>query len=317
MDGYTILTQLRQAIGESETSTWPNAKLSYECLYRAAVASADRSGILTGLEVITTVADQAAYRLNVNYLRLYLMTDQNQHYIKYDDGTSHFFLYFENLTSIVSNDASSSVLIPQRFSIKDSDQITQVTGLATSTGSLTNTYTLFGESLGKTTLTSTSTSFDSVRIGDIVHNTTDDSHGVVIGLVDTHNVVCALFEGTNNYFTSGDAFIINPQMRYEIYLDPPPSTSGHTFTVWYIKKPNPVYSAYERYDFPDDFNGLVSRAAWEYKYRDREPNYGDRYYTGWDMGMKRLGKATNRAKQRKGFGVNFVKPASSSYTFRR
>ena len=320
MDGYTLLTQLRQAIGESGTSTWPEAKLSYEMLYRAAVATADRSGIITSSQIISTVANQAAYLLNADFLRLFLMDSQNRLYIKYTHSTFDSFIYWVDYSSIVMNNASVSVDVPNWFSITDAAPLSQITG-STNTDSSSafdtnTTYSIFGESLGESTL-GTGASLSNVSAGDIIHHPLDDSHGIVLALSSSITLAIALFGGTQNYFTSGRAFFINPQQRYQLVLDPPPATTGDTVTLGYVKKPAPVYSAYRSYPFPNDFHGLVQRASWEYRFRDKQPDFGDRQYRNWEVNVKELGKAVNKAKRRKRFHVNFNMPADREFTFRR
>jgi hypothetical protein len=131
----------------------------------------------------------------------------------------------------------------------------------------------------------------------MVHNTTDGSHGYVVALSSATAVVTALFYGTDNDWTNGDAYIINPQHRYEIYLDPPPSTNGHSIYVPYVKRPAPVFSAYRFYTFPSGYdNVLVHYAAWLYKYRDKEPSYGDGFYKYWDYQCSILEQAVKGAK---------------------
>jgi hypothetical protein len=130
-------------------------------------------------------------------------------------------------------------------------------------------------------------------------------------------VICAIFYGTDNYFASSDAYIINAQGRFKLTLDPPPLTSGHTITVYYIQRPNPVYSPYRSYRIPIGYKDpLVMYAAWKYKYRDREPNYGDALYKYWDASVRAVGSELNSAMRKKGYRVNLVKRASRSGSYK-
>ncbi len=317
MDGIGYLHNLHEALGESSTSTWPKALLSYEYLYRSAVETANRSGVLTTIQTITTVQGQANYKLNADFLRLYLTDNQNRVFVRYYDGTNYNWLYFTDYDAIVQNNATSNVLIPEWFSIRDMAQPANITGAVSAGLALTSTYTIFGESLGEALLTTTGGILSSVSRGDVVHNTTDVSRGYVIDYTDTNNVTCALFEGTDNYFETSDAFIVIPQARYELYIDPPPSTAGHTILVHYVRRPNPVFSAYRAYPFASGFTTLVEYAAWKYKYRDREPDFGDYFYKQWDMEVRSLAKAGNRAKNKRGFRVNFSKSSGTTHTLGR
>jgi hypothetical protein len=126
-----------------------------------------------------------------------------------------------------------------------------------------------------------------------------------------------MFNGSLNYWTSGDAYIIFPQARYQFILDPPPSTSGHTVTLTYISKPVPVYSPYRAYNLPTEYiEPVVSYAAWKYKYRDREPIFGDMLYRVWDMQTRELTRVFNAVKQNNRIQVNFVKSSGRERTRR-
>jgi len=276
-----------------------------------------RTNALTSSQNISTVDGTSGYNLNPDFHRLYLMDDQNRYFIKVNDGTNDYFKYWASYDSIYIANNTAEVAIPDTFTITQASALSQITGTATSDGSLTNSYTIFGETLGETTLTDTAADFSTVKVGDIVHNTTDGSHGIVIALSSSTAIICALFYGTNNYFTSGDAYIINPQARFKIILDPPCSTSGYTVTVPYIAKPDPIYSYYRRYNLPPAYeSALTHYAAWLYKYRDREMNQGDVFFKTWLMTITQLNMALNQGMKRSGFGINLVKRASKSWTYR-
>jgi hypothetical protein len=155
---------------------------------------------------------------------------------------------------------------------------------------MTHSYTLFNETLGESTLTDGTAAFSTtVNIGDAVHNLTDTSHGYVVTLSSGTAVITALFDGTNNYFANTSSYVIWPQKRFQLVIDPPPSVTGDTITVYYVKRPDPVYSAYRSYSLPIGYSGaLVHYAAWLYKYRDREPSFGDNFYLYWDRKCKEL-----------------------------
>jgi hypothetical protein len=120
-----------------------------------------------------------------------------------------------------------------------------------------------------------------ITAGDVVHNTTDGSDGVVISVAaDLKSCTTALFGGTANDWSSADAFIIQPRGRLKLILDPPPSTAAHTITVYALQKPAPVYSNYDVYPFSYDYAEALSKyAAWLYKMSDREPDFGHAWYT--------------------------------------
>ncbi len=385
MDGLTLLRDLRIALQEPSGGTWLDTRYSYDCLYAAAITTAERTNILTTITSITTVASQASYTLPGDFLKLYLMDDQNRRFIKYSNGTSIYFIYessydsiylgnnttsytftvtsanatigaiysnngqqFTVLSTIVgqttltttgsnnpessgtltkvsgTGDATitfsaltlaSSVLIPSSFIIRDAGAITQITGSVSSAGTLSNGTTALNKT-GETFITK------GVTAGDLVHDTTDASSGVVVTVDSEIKLTCCLFDGTNNYFSysagpATDVYIINPQGRFQITFDPPPSTAGHTITVPYVQRPSPVYSSYYRYRFPFDWRDLlVSYAAWKYKYRDREPDFGDRLYKFWDARVRQVGHSSNEVQRRTRFNVNLNKSSGSNNTWR-
>ena len=315
MDGQSLLRELRQVLSEQSTSVWLDLKTAYDSLYQAALATASRTNAFRTTQAITSVDGSSSYNLNPNFLKLYLSSDQNKYFIKYNDGTSTFFIYFDAYDSIVLANNTTETSIPSRFSIIDASEVAQVTGTAASTSAMSQSYTVFGTGGGETTLNGTD--FSAVKAGDLVHNTTDGSHGVVIAITSTTAVICALFDGTLNYWTSGDAYIINPQGRLSLIIDPISSTSGHTITVPYIQKPNPVYSYYRRYNFAPGFqSALVKYASWLLKYRDRELNYGDAWYKYWDLTTRQLNADLQQGMRKVGFGVNFSKRSGRSGTFK-
>ena len=324
MDGITLLKQFEQAVNQMPNlATWPTVKQAYDYLYEAAVATADKSGLLTTTQTITTVADQANYKLSPDYLRLYLHDNQGRLYIKYYDGTSYYFIYMSSMESIILANQTTSVNIPSRFAIRDRALATQITG--TTTGSdyaffTASAYSVFGQNCGETELTDSAAPFATVNVGDIVHNTSAStlSTGYVVATSSTSELICALF-GDVDYlaFRTGDKYVINPQKGYELYLDPPPSTTGDIITVYYVKKPEPVYSAYRRYPFPSGYSSaLVQYATWLMKYRDKEHQLGDSLYKYWDAQVRQLSNSVTNAKNSSNYKVSFVKRADKSWSYR-
>jgi len=309
MDGKTLKEQLDQLLAEDRsTSGWINSKYSFDLLYNAAVATVSRTRCLTSTQDITTVDGTSGYRLNGDFLKLYLTDDQNRFYVKYYDGTSYSFIYYSSYDSIYLANNTAETAYPDTFTIKDSTALTRYTGTASAVGAATN---------GECTLTDTTATFTNVYPGDMVHNTTDGSDGIVIVKTSNTALITCLFNGTNNDWTATDAYIVVPQMRFQLIVDPPSSTSAYTITVPYIQKPTPVYSDYRAYNLPSGYeDALVCYAAWKYRYKDREPNFGDALYRHWDATVRNLGKDFSDASNRKGFRVNMVKSSSRSWNYK-
>jgi hypothetical protein len=312
MDGNTLNFQLRQILNESSGATWLDTRTSYDYLYQAAIATAFKIKSPTTTQDITTVASQTNYALNADFLRMYLTDDQNRYYIKYYDGTSYYWLYWREYGAIVLGNRTTAVKIPDSFTIRDASALTVATGTATSAGTATN---------NECTLTDTAATFVTSKIeaGDWIHNTTDGAHGVVISVTDQTHLVCAIYGGTTNDWSAGgtDSYKITPQPRLELVFDPAPSTASHTVTVYYVQKPDPVYSDYRSYKLnPSLTPALVNYAAWLYKYRDRQPDYGDMFYKTWDMAVRNMNTILDQSLNRGGYKVNFIKRASRSWSTR-
>ena len=303
MDGRTLFIKLRNILQESATSTFLDDRTSYDYLYSAVEETLKRTYAHTANDTITTVAAQTAYNLNPDFLELYIRNTSNELVVKYSDGTNDYWPTFVTYEHLFLANQSDSVSIPDNFTIREASAPTRLSSTATSDGNKAN---------GEATLTDSTASFtNTISAGDIVHNVTDASSGIVISVTSNTALLVALFGGTDNEWDSSDAYIISPRRRFQIVLDPPPSTAGHTITVPYIERPTPVYSPYRSYNLSsvDYEDAIVSYAAWLYKYQDREPSYGDKFYQYWDLKTRRIGNQMDVTKQRKRLFVNLRKQA--------
>ena len=311
MDGITLTRELQEILDETSGSSYLDSKSTYDYLYEAAIQTVARTDALTTTQTITTVASQTDYYLNADFIKLYLMDDQNKHFIKYYDTSNYYFVYPNSYDSIVLGNNTTSQSIPNAFCIRPGAAIAQKTGTATASGAATN---------GLCTLTDSAANFTTANInaGDFISNITDGSHGVVVSVTSANALVCALFGGTDNDWTTTiDSYSITPQARFYLTLDPPSLTSSHTITVYYVPKPAPVYSPYHGYKIPLSFKGaLVKYAAWLYKYRDREPSYGDAWFKYWDATVRELGRNLKSGMDKGGFGVNLKVRASRGGSYR-
>ena len=297
-DGKTLLYKLRTLINEDSASGFLDDRTSYDFLNEGAKELVRRSSILTNTQSITTVADQSDYTLNANFTKLYLKDKQNRLYIKYNDGTNNTFIYWRDFEDVVYEDNTASVTIPNFFTITDDQTLdSQVSGTTTSAGA---------SSGGEATLTDTTADFSDVSAGSQIHNTTDDSDGVVLSKTSSTVLVCALFGGTDNDFTSGDSYVIQPQGRYKLIFNPPTSTAGHTATVSYVERPTPVYSDYGMWRFtPEATDLIIDFAAAKYKYRDTEFSDGDKFFQQWGFKAAAMGNQFNKTFNRRNMSVNF------------
>jgi len=306
MDGKELLYQLNERLGEDQNATWVDDKTSYFYIWEGARRYVERTNSLTSYQDITTVADQANYVLDAKFLKLYLTDKSNRYYIRYYDQSNYSFLTWKDYEDIIYANkvaASDAVDVPSHFSIRDKQSLySQITGTATSDGSASG---------GECTLTDTSAKFtttDYVSAGDIIHNTTDSSDGVVLSVTDATHLVCALFGGSANEWTTDDSYVIQPQGRLELILDPPPDDAGDTVRVWYVERPEPVFSDYGMYRFsPQAMEAILDYAAGKYKYRDNDPLFAREFLANWDMKVKRDHVNVRPMLKKKRFTISFRK----------
>ncbi|MEA2066549.1 MAG: hypothetical protein U9O65_05565 [Thermotogota bacterium] len=271
MDGKDLKRRVRQFLNEPSTSSFLDARTTYDFLYEAAKAWVIASKCLRKTQTITTVADQRAYTLDGDFLGHYLRDDDRDFFIKYNDGSNDYFLDFKTYQEIIHDNNTDSQSIPDYWGITTDPTLDdQITGTASADGDATG---------GKARLTVASAKFADVTAGDVVHNTTDASDGIIAKVVSTVALDVCLFGGTDNEIDASDTFIIQPRGRLQLVFDPPPSTTSHTVTVYALQSPAPVYSDYDIYPFAYDYaEALAKYAAWLYKYRDKEPDFGNAWY---------------------------------------
>lgn len=297
MDGKELLYGLRNLLNESADSGFMDDKTSYYYLNEAAYEFIRRTKFLRESQTITTVADQSAYDLNADFIEVYLRDYEKQPFIKINDGSTDQFIFWRNYEDIKYSNNTTSAAIPGFFTItNDSDLDSRLTGTATSAGAASG---------GECTLTDTAADFSTANVGDTVHNTTDGSSGKILSKTSTTVLVTALFGGTNNDWSNADAYVIQPQGRLQLILDPPPSTAGYTITVDYVQRPAPVYSDYGIFKIQSQYmDALIKYAFWLYKYRDGEPNYGDNMYTYFDRQVRAAQGTINNTYRRNDVSVN-------------
>lgn len=304
MEGFSLTRTLANLLNESATSAFLNARDSYEYIWKAVLDFNRRTHFQTNIQTIAVTPSTAAYNLNPDYVDLSLFDSYNQKFIKYTTGGNDSFLYAQPYSTSVLQNTSTAVSPPTYFSITDAAALPNWTGAASSAGAAVN---------GECTLTDSTATFTNVFPGDFVHNTTDGSHGVIIAATSATQVVCALFEGTSNDWAPADAYIIVPQARWQIIFTPPPAFTD-TVTVPYIQRPLPVYSPYRSYRLPLDAElPVVSFAAFLYKYKDREPNFGDAYFKTYDTFCRKVAAEMRAGNQeRAGIRCNFSKQNARS-----
>jgi hypothetical protein len=205
-------------------------------------------------------------------------------------------------------DHSTDVTTPSCFTIRDASPLALVTGTTTSSGSISTG--------GESTVTATAAHFNTtsaaVNSGDFISNTTTLATGIITAVTSDTVLQTAMFNDTTGEpegWNSGDTFTISRQGRFSVMVDPSTDDAFGAIRIPYIARPAPVYSYFRTYPFPIHFkDALISYAAWKYKYRNQEPNFGDGYYKIWDLAVQQLAQNMNVALNRKGFKTNFIRP---------
>jgi len=303
MDGASLQRGLREAVGEPSGSQYVDTRTGYQRLWEAATELARRTRCLRATQSITTVAETASYTLNADFLELDLRNSQGDYIVKYYDGSNTSWPTFCEYDEIIYANQTTSQSTPDRFAIIDKPSLySQITGTATSIGT---------SSAGLSVLTDTSglfTTTDYVSAGDVIHNTTDGSSGIVLSVISATQLNTAMFlnsDGTAASWAVSDAYVIQPMGRYQIQFDPPCSTAGHTVTVYYAQRPAPVYHDYGAYRFASSYSdALISYAAAKFRLADKEPSLWDVFRREWAGRLGEVNRASRNALGRSGIKMS-------------
>jgi len=301
-DGREMSRRLKHDLLESDNSAFINDYLSYRYINEAANNYVMRTNSVRKTQTITTVKDQVGYTLAADFLSIYTQ-ESGDRFVKYNNGSTNFFPEFQDYEEIIHRSSVSSTAIPSQFSVIDNPTLTSsISGTTTSAGAASN---------GESTLTDTTADFSDVSVNDVVHNETDvdsssnGSYGIVIEVTSSTALLVAMFGGSDADWTSGDSYVIVPQGRLQLILDPPPTTAGHTITVYYNARPTPVFSPFRTFRIQSQFIPEILRDAKAlYEFRG-----GDYQKGGADKQMAQVGTLNanlnySKAFQRKGYGVN-------------
>lgn len=272
MDGRELKYMFRMLLGEGSSSDFLDSKSIYSVLNEGATRVTEKTGCLHAEQSITTVASQIAYNLKADYLGLRLKDSRGNWFIRYNDGTTDYDLPFKRYDDVEADNNTTSVLIPSRFTINEKLTLFgRITGTTTSAGALDS-------NTNESTLTNTSATFitSGVQPGDVVHDTTNTYDGYVIEVSSETALITAMFSvadtgSVSKGWGNSTTYTIQPQPRKTLILDPPPSTAGHTITVFMRVKPEPVYSDFRMFRFSKNYNmAAIFYALSMYKYRDQK-----------------------------------------------
>ncbi len=296
--GREATRRLKHDLLESDNSAFIDEYLSYRYLYEAHTDFVMKTGSLKATQSITTVADQKEYTLSSDHL--YIYTENNGvPYIQYEDGSGQLYFPKEKAyQEVVHQSSVNSTAVPGSFAIIDHPTLnTALTGTTTAIGAATN---------GESTLTDAAATFtDTIAAGDMVYNETDSSYGVVITVTSDTALVTALFGGTNNQWASSDSYVVTPQGRLRLVLGQPPTTAGHTMTVYYVARPAPVFSPFRAYRTQSQFMPTIIRAAkalYEFRGGDYQKGSMDKQFS--KEGILNAGLNYSKTFDRRGYSVN-------------
>jgi len=143
----------------------------------------------------------------------------------------------------------------------------------------------------------------------IIHNTDDGSTGVVLEVTGAASLRTALFGGTANEWTSGDAYVIEAANPFQLYLDAPAEEDGHTIEVPFLTMPTPVYSDYGVWRLPlRSCRAICAGAASLFQIPKRE--YADSAQIGGPFAaeISRIKRERGRMALRSGRGRRRITP---------
>ncbi len=305
---------LLRVLRENNLSQFLPLRTQYDYLWKAATQFVKRARCMSENQVITTVASQATYDQNPDFLQFNLMDTYNRYFVTYFDGTNTNNVYFRDYSMVVYQNVTQPVPLPFNFTNNDKQgPVTNITGTAANTSNvLTDATAPFTNSAG----------VQLVFPGDIVHDTTSGAYGLVTQFQSSTSVVTALFDAstgsTVETWTAGDGYVIVPQGRKQLILNPPPLASGCTVTIpSYIRRPSPVYTPYDSYAIDSQYAlALVYYACWLAKYQDEEPQLGDSFYKYWDAQVREGVRDQQKGLNRIGYRVNMVKRSYDDRSYR-
>jgi hypothetical protein len=307
MEGFTLKRKLQEMLQEVSSSSFMNDRTTYDYLYAAVNDFNFRTHYSTGTQTISILPAIATYNLNPDYVCPQLTDDYNRPFFLWNYGGAMSNVYPMDYDTQVLAQSTTTSTVASNYSTVNAQPMSNLYGSATIQGLLVN---------GECILTDTTLSqFAAVSVGDYVHDTTDGSDGVVMGIISPTQIYVSLFGGVANQWSVGDMYVIIPQQRYSIVFYPTPSAVA-TATIYYVKAPAPVYSPYRVYNIPFQYDDpIISFAAFKYKYRDQEPQFGDALYQHYEIATKKFAAEMRKGIDKKnGFRVNFTKlsPRSKS-----
>jgi len=247
VDGETAKTLMLDHANEADArDAYLTDRKIYQYLDLSALDFVRQTRCIHDSVDITTVEDQQVYDLPWDWLEPWIKSPRSQRFVgKYVDSDGNTtWPVLTAWAKIFRANRTDSEETPGSFCIKDNATTpAQISGVTTAAGAATG---------GQCTLTASAATFvGSVNPRDRVHNEADGSSGMILSVTGNTALVTALFGGTDNDWTSGDAYRITPEPLFQVMLRAPSENAGDTLTLEYVAKPEPMFSERSRWRFPE------------------------------------------------------------------
>ena len=276
MDAQTIISKVYSLINEADSSTFIDEATTYELLNAALREVVRRTQLFIKQSTINILAGQASYTLSYDFLKFFARST--------DDYAEPVIYYKNNKISYIDYgtylglDKSVTAKIPTNYTLNFNFPRSAIRGLASSNATPTN---------GEVRLTDIAQSFKESIVGGTVHLTHAGTtyNGYIVEYVSPTTLIIATQPSIP--ITVGDGYVISPPPTNMITFYPTPS-EDFDLDIYYYHTLPPIYSPYRSIPIPQDL--LIPVACyicWLYKYKDREPAYGDKYFMIFEAGIRR------------------------------
>ncbi len=278
MDGKTMKQVLIGILNELTDSSFLTDFFTCEMLDAAASDFVRETKGIAKTATITTDTDQQEYNLPPGFIECAARDSKKRSMARYYDNVNSIYYWpylksYDYLWQANRANLTGSRNAPDYFSITDATLQAQISTNAISSSALAGEEVRVVGSNGV---------FENVHARARVHDVDNSTYGIVLEVESSSSLKVALFDSLGAAATaqiSGSVVIVQPEFEKKIVLSDPSETAGHTIVLPYYGLQDPVYSSYRVWPFkPSACHGIIKKAAFNYKYRDEEPNFGDRFY---------------------------------------
>ena len=261
MIGLRLLQEFLDGIDTKEFSAgYLTKKRAYECLDMSACIFCRDTRALKAETEILTVEDQQEYPLPPGFIDLYMRDLNDNFFVRHTgaDATRWPVQVSEERIFRMNKTEASDYFSYFCIVEKDTPARSVISGKATNAGAAAQ---------GRCILEDTAADFlDGNRVWprDTIYNTTRNSAGYVLDVIDETHLYCALFDDDSDIgaWTKDDAYIIRPAPAPIFKLECPALTTGETIALPYVTLPPPVFWEIGSWMLPERVcKAIVSGAA--------------------------------------------------------